>query len=150
MREYLRACGKTPALWVVVVLAVGLVLANGCGGGRPKRARVTGIVMYHGKPVAGAGVTFYPKGGAIGAGMTDANGRFTLTTFDRTGNDGAILGEHTVSISKYIPDPNDPRPPALRPKVPVLPARYASMIDSPLRATVTAEGPNDFTFELVD
>ena len=71
-------------------------------------------------------------------------------TFDHNGNDGAILGEHVVCISKYIPDPNDPRPEPLKLHIPVLPAVYASMIKSPCWATVTAEGPNDFRFELVD
>jgi hypothetical protein len=73
-------------------------------------------------------------------------------TFGTSANgesDGAILGEHIVSINKYIPDPNDPRPAGFKAKIAVLPARYASMLDSPLRATVTADGPNDFRFELV-
>ncbi len=135
--------------WAVVALAVALA-ANGCNDSRPRRAPVTGVVIYHGLPVDGAGVTFYPKGGAIASAKTDAQGRFTLMTFDHNGNDGAILGEHVVCISKYIPDPNDPRPEPLKAHIPVLPAVYASMIKSPLRATVTAEGPNDFRFELVD
>jgi hypothetical protein len=155
MRQSRWAIGRiSPGrLCALLVLAVGLAAISGCGDGRPKRARVTGVVIYHGKPVDGAGVTFYCSGGALSRGTTDANGRFSLMTFSTSGtgeSDGAIVGEHTVSINKYIPDPNDPRPEGFKAKISVLPARYASMLDSPLRRTVTAEGPNDFRIELVD
>ena len=61
-----------------------------------------------------------------------------------------MLGEHVVCISKFIPDPKDPRPEPFRVRIPVLPAVYASMLKSPLRAKVTADGANDFPFKLVD
>jgi hypothetical protein len=150
MRSRALTLGKNRWPSVVILLAVALAAASGCGDGRLKRARVTGVVIYHSKPVEGAGVTFYPHDGAIASGVTDANGRFTLTTFARKGNDGALLGEHVVTVSKYVPDPKDPRPEPLKARIPVLPPAYSSLVKSPLRAKVTAEGPNDFRLELVD
>jgi hypothetical protein len=134
--------------WASLLLAVGLAAAPGCSDGRPKRSPVSGLITYHGKPVEGAQVTFFPKGGRPATGSTDANGRFKLFTFDL--NDGALLGEHVVCIRKYVPDPKDSRPAGFKNMIPVVPTRYGSLQESSLRATVTADGPNDFHFELVD
>jgi len=53
-------------------------------------------------PVAGAAVAFSPlAGGRRATGVTDAEGRFRLTTF-RPG-DGAVLGEHVASVYEERP-----------------------------------------------
>jgi hypothetical protein len=105
---------------------------------------VTGKVIYRGKPVEGARVMFYPSGQRPAAGTTDAEGRFTLLTWKP--GDGAMAGEAVVCIAKMKPVdiPNSPYDGA----VSVLPDKYLTPSKSPLRRTITAAGPNDFTFEL--
>ena len=111
-------------------------------------------------------VTFHAKDGSRGAvGVTDANGNFQLTTF--TAGDGAVAGEHQVSITKYdqpkitpkgdgsVADTgDDPETPEERgagrdadPKS-MLPAKYADPKTSGLTATVTDAGDNKFPFNL--
>jgi len=58
-------------------------------------------VLKGGKPAVGVKVTFHPKFdmGAVKftpTGMTDRNGRFTLST--ASANDGAPPGEYTVTF----------------------------------------------------
>lgn len=143
------ACG-------VVLCAIG---ASGCepaGDGSPL-APARGSVYHRGQPLSDAVVTFAPVGGErIAVGRTDARGDFELSTF-RPG-DGAWIGSHRVSIQARGPDrplsaeetnalggeirtlPGDPR----------IPERYFTVDASGQTAEVTAEGPNDFRFDLAD
>lgn len=133
------------------------VVASGCGPGRPKTVKVTGTVTYRGQPLEGARVMFDCAGGRPASATTDASGRFTLETFGA--EDGAILGEHTVTVSKYVAVPggagpaagqDEMRSPGAPPIRQTVPGRYTTPGTSPLKASVTAQGPNDFTFELTD
>jgi hypothetical protein len=70
-------------------------------------APVKGRVMFNGKPVADASLTFSPLGaegqketGKSGTGYTDANGYFELSTFKNY--DGALIGNHSVTV--MLPD----------------------------------------------
>jgi hypothetical protein len=49
-----------------------------------------------------------------------------------------------------VPNPEDHSDSLYKQKVQILPAQYMSPLKSPLRCTVTAEGPNDFRLELTD
>jgi hypothetical protein len=141
--------GNVVALLVVFALVAGLALFGGCNNnGRPKRFQVSGVVIYHGKPLESAQVTFYPTGARPACGTTDANGRFTLLTFNP--DDGAVLGTHVVCVTKYVADPEDHSDSPYKQKVQILPGQYMTPVKSPLRCTVTAEGPNDFRLELAD
>jgi hypothetical protein len=62
-------------------------------------ARVTGVVTLDGQPVDGATVSFSPKseGAVAAAGITDASGRFSLST---TSGEGAAPGSYAVVITK--------------------------------------------------
>ena len=87
---------------LVAPLATALI---GCGRGGP--VQVEGIITLDDRPVAGATVTFIPAaaGGHPATGLTDADGRFHLTTV-RAG-DGAHRGEYRVHVSKQeakVPD----------------------------------------------
>ena len=79
-------------------------LAAGYGGpegaaDRQPTAPATGIVTHIGKPVEGATITFVPAINPVPAyGITDAEGKFELTTYEQ--DDGAIVGEHFVTINK--------------------------------------------------
>ena len=136
----------------------GLLLAlavAGCGKAKPATAPVTGRVLLDGKPVAGAAVMFEPVSGGVPArGSTGGDGSFTLSTFGR--DDGALVGQHRVSISKFVVEgvaANElgleaaPGPAGAQPKA-GLPARYADAKTSGLEATVEAGGTKvEFSLE---
>jgi hypothetical protein len=63
---------------------------------RPDTLPVTGYVKLDGNPVGGLDVVFYPAEGLGAVGTTDANGKFTLSTFEL--GDGALPGWHGVAI----------------------------------------------------
>lgn len=138
----------------------------GCFGGsndsnRPTVVKATGTVTHKQQPVEGATVLFVPAdGGHAATGMTDANGKFQLMTFDPS--DGAVPGKYTVAISKYdmstanpeleddlanelLPDTDEPVGPT-----PLLPVRYAEAATSGITQEVSASGANDFSFDLTD
>ncbi|HEY2786676.1 MAG TPA: hypothetical protein VGJ05_17060, partial [Fimbriiglobus sp.] len=82
----------------VLLLAVTLALVGaGCSRG-PTLAPVSGTVTLNGKPLANVQVEFWPEGSAPrSVGMTDQQGRFTLTT-DGEGKPGAVVGSHKVVL----------------------------------------------------
>lgn len=94
------------------------VFAVGCGGGAFQTVPVDGLLTCEGKPVANVLVTFTPKGGEgvdpnnpgkSAVGKTDAEGRFTLTTYKI--GDGAIVGQHTVRVDReYDPEAGSDQP----------------------------------------
>ena len=141
-------------------ICLAAVLA-GCGGGGPKLYPVTGTVIHQSKPVEGAVVTFRcDEAKTIATGMTDAQGRFELSTAQA--GKGAVAGKHKVSVTKF-PAPaagasgsssmedafKKPQPEAAAPKN-LLPAKYADPAGSPLEFTVSASEKNDFKIELTD
>ena len=69
-------------------------------------------------------------------GIIDSNGKFKLSTFEK--RDGAREGEYKVKV--FIIPHHDGRP--------VLHPDYEHYIRSPLGATVTADGDNDFEFRV--
>lgn len=156
---------------VAVCCAVGVLVLSGCGGtsDRPDVVPVSGKVLLNGEPVAGAQVTFHSEGSPRSAGgTTNQNGEFQLTTFDT--NDGAVPGEHKVTILKPNEeaagagggemDPSDPgeaygqameQAKTQTPQeITQLPQEYADPETTPLTRTVAPEPPNEFTFELSD
>jgi hypothetical protein len=94
-------------------LLVACVLAiAGCGGSSDfELAPVSGVVTLDGQPVPYTHITFVPQGSAgnanPGPGSTaicDDTGKFQLKTV--RGDDGAVVGKHSVQISSTGP----PRP----------------------------------------
>ena len=86
--------------YFVLVPLISLILV-GCGGGsdRPSLALASGIVTLNGEPVEGASLTFIPvAGGRPGSAITDAQGRYTIKTYQDA--PGAIIGEHKVAVIK--------------------------------------------------
>lgn len=153
------------------ICALGL---SGCGGGgdtaRPKTATVSGKVTYKGAAVEGAVVTFSVVGAPrVATGETNASGEFRLTTFDT--NDGAIIGDHSVTISKnkagaggteemtaesyaeMMAKAKDAQRgiPGVDPEQKgELPVRFANAGESGLTRTVVAGEANVFNFDLED
>lgn len=152
---------RIPSVWL---LAIALGTAAGCSSRDPDQPEVVpirGEVWYRGQPVPVARVAFQCAGAPRAAiGETDDEGRFQLGTFGIA--DGAPLGEHIVTISvttSEAPVQNvteagyaqaqQARKTAGAPGS-LLPARYADMKTSGLRATVSRDGPREFRFELTD
>jgi len=140
----------------------------GCGesgdGDRADRVAVTGTVTYNGTPVEGATVAFVPQGAdtAGATGRTDASGRYELTTFEP--GDGAVPGSYKVKIAKTVvagvpqgdvevdldaSGAEDEAPEAAEVEQ-SLPDKYQNEETSGLTAEVTADGDNEFSFELTD
>ncbi|HET6425855.1 MAG TPA: carboxypeptidase-like regulatory domain-containing protein [Planctomycetaceae bacterium] len=125
----------------------------GCGDSAPKvkhpdRTKVSGTVTLKGTPVEGATVTLHPVQKGNGAfGITDASGKFTVGTFEKT--DGAVPGDYKISVRKLEaatggaqPAPGDPGyDPAAKPTEPkhLLPAKYLDFNKSGLDVKVGTE-----------
>jgi hypothetical protein len=133
----------------------------GCSGGKagnPNGRPATGTVSYKGQPVEGATVSFISPGSSA-FGATDAQGMFKLRASD---GDNVALGDYQVTVVKkeftppppppseqdYVP-PDPEAPPPAEPKD-LLPAKYKTPRETPLKFSVTAAGPNDFAIELTD
>ena len=134
------------------------VVAAGCGGSdRPRLVEATGLVTFEGQPLENATVVFAPVSGQrVATGKTNVDGEFILGTFGH--EDGAILGEHQVTVvarDSVIRDesggssmPGGPTAPAVAP--PIIPERYFAAETSGLTATVTEDGDNYFEFPLTN
>jgi hypothetical protein len=145
------------------LFSVVLSLVAGCSAREGSAtAPVTGAVTYQNAPVEGATVVFAPTaGGKPATGVTDAQGRYVLSTF--AVKDGAVPGEYKVSVTKTQmegPTMSDEERnrflqehPGAIPPAPVsknlLPARYLSPQSSDLTVTVT-NGDNDIPLALKD
>ena len=123
------------------VLSLALV---GCA--QSNTIKVTGTVTLDGKPVDQAEVTFQPAEGRIATGVTDSQGRFELST--NSPGDGAVPGDHKVTISQYYSAGN---PPPMMPgsQIPSrFPQKYGDPSQSPFTAKVLRGGKNDFQFDM--
>lgn len=141
-------------------LAVSAAL--GCSGGskgsNPNGRPASGTVTYKSTPVEGATVSFISATSSA-YGQTDAEGKFKLRAAD---GENVALGEYQVLVVKkeqlpaqaesspenYVP-PDDNAPPPPEPKD-LLPTKYATQQTTPLKETVKADGPNEFTISLED
>jgi arylsulfatase A-like enzyme len=108
---------------------------------QPQTVPVDGTVMLDGKPVAGATVTFTPRGaGKMAVSKTDAGGEFTMAT-PRWG-EGVAPGEYGVSITMEQAG-RDGRAKWL------LPEKYSSPQTSGFTVEVSPGARNEFSFELL-
>lgn len=81
---------------MLVVITPGLFVLAGCGDGF-LIAEVEGKVLVNGSPVEKIQIEFCPtKEGPRSLGITDAQGRFTLTASN--GKSGALVGTHKVVL----------------------------------------------------
>jgi len=126
---------------------VALFAIAGCGDGRPGTVPVSGTVTYQGKPVAEAQVVFMAEGARPASAVTDAEGRFTLSTF--APDDGAVAGEHRVTVSRW--EKANPADTSLYPEMKsVLPVKYSNPAETPLSRTVEPGPGHDFVLEITD
>jgi hypothetical protein len=139
----------------LTILAALAVLPAGCGGGSYKTAAVSGRVTLNGQPLADAAVMFNPVAtpgnvnpGPGSTGVTDADGRYTLTIVGKT-TKGAVVGKNKVEITMMkhdSADPADDKPQRSKPSVKI-PVRYHSK-DSKLECDVPSGGTDSANFDL--
>jgi hypothetical protein len=80
------------------VLWLGLlVVAGGCGDGRPARVPVSGTVLIDGLPLTTGSIMFVHPDSRPSSGMIDSNGHFQLSCFEI--GDGAVPGKHRVQVT---------------------------------------------------
>jgi hypothetical protein len=156
-----------------------LSAAIGCSSGAsgPKLAAADGTVTFQGKALAGATVMFVPEKGPIAMGVTDLEGKYTLSSGALP---GVAVGKAKVSVTAFPPgqSPGDtsaidkrPQPPeesaafmkkaeemqkamasgqspqSLQPKS-LIPDKYSKAETSGLSFTVEASGKNHFEIPL--
>jgi hypothetical protein len=159
--------------WLAALLLLAIA---GCGGGSEQLevVPVSGVVMYKGNPVSGAQVSFVAEGSPRPAtGVTNDKGEFQLSTYDV--NDGAVPGEHTITVAKFqsqaaaaapamdsremlsrpgsmldgyrqtVGDPRTAKGPQSE-----LPEKYSKPESSGLKETVKKDGENRFVLQLTD
>ena len=88
-----------------VVLILVIVAVAGCSEKNPfGTAKVTGNVMVDGSPMSEVTVSFQPVSGdgMTAVGLTDANGKFVLTTGGAPFGSGAVPGEYHVTFFKQV------------------------------------------------
>lgn len=122
---------------------------GGCGGGlndAPETGDVSGTVTMDDKPLANANVSFQAERSRPAYGVTDANGKYTLTYSKEL--TGAKIGENIVTITsggategEYSEEENK--------KDPLIPAKYnAEAAKNPEMKVEVKAGSNQFDFKL--
>ncbi|WP_145258324.1 hypothetical protein [Planctomycetes bacterium Pan216] len=123
---------------LLLMLPLAVVLAAGCGDGRPQRFPVSGTVVVDGKPLTKGVVRFVPDGSRPATGKVLEDGRFAMTTFG--GADGVMPGKHRVEIFAIEQlGPNK--------RQWLVPKKYSSYTTSGLEYTID-EPADDLTIEL--
>jgi len=140
----------------ILFLSLGLfaLTALGCDSGL-RTVPVEGSVMWNGQPVRKAELTFVRQDaeGPAAIATTDADGRFKLATGER---EGAVPGKYKVIVQKSsVADLNlpDPLPDHMGlteylqtnniVAYPLLPARYATLMQTPLEQEVADDGNDE-------
>jgi hypothetical protein len=135
----------------LLLAALVLIVLTGCSN-RPdphphlQLVPAHGVVRINGRPVDSARVTFSGAGGVSAYGVTDADGKFKLTTFKP--DDGAAPGSYKVTVTKAqgTGHPTEKTaPPAFRrgvaaPQVKwLVPQQYSNLATSGLTGEVTED-----------
>lgn len=123
-----------------------LVVASGCGGSTADRsptAAVKGTVTYQGNPLPKGTVLLHPQKGRSASGKV-VDGQIVEVTTYETG-DGAVLGEHRVSIQSVETDSKDSTM-----SKSLIPVRYGNPETSMITTKIEADKTNELTIELKD
>ncbi|HBE67297.1 MAG TPA: hypothetical protein DDW52_04030 [Planctomycetaceae bacterium] len=139
-----------------VLLLTVLPLSVGCGP--PPMQSVKGTVSFNGKPLANCKVgfspdveIFNPDRHGYGAGLTEADGSFTIQ--HPQGVEGIWAGDYKVTFVAWVDRAGKPLEPFVKPSEVaggvknLLPDAYESPSTTPERVTVT-KGENVFNFKI--
>ncbi len=138
--HFLRARNR---LVFLATISFALSAVCGCGGSGVSLGKVTGKVTLAGQPVNNAFVTFAPvSGGSPSVARTGADGTYTLV-YGR-GINGALIGEHTVTISTFQEAIEDPPTPEVKEQVPL---KYREGDSLPKVAVKSGANTHDFALE---
>jgi hypothetical protein len=129
---------QIPARWLLMTLAVVAGCSSNSG---PKLAPVSGTVRYKGQPIKDIAVVFHTEQGMLASGITDAEGKFQLSTINP--GDGATIGEQKVTFVYKDPTENVNPPPS------PIPLHYRTAETSGTTVVVERKS-NDFTFDLTE
>ena len=138
-------------IFMLVVFGVALITAGGCSKSPPPIVPVEGRILLNGKPLAKAEVRFNPAldyvdGSYTAIGETDDDGRFKLIC---RGQDGACACAHNITVGE-APLPGDMRGLSAAAQARAasymnalknrpIPQQYATLAQSPLKITVSAD-----------
>ena len=145
----------------VGILFIVFIVIAGCRPANQLKGLVPGAgkLLYNNEIVEGAHISLIPvdQSGTIrpAVGVTDAQGRFQLTTLQP--EDGVFPGEFKVVVSKRIPGKlishemigNIPKS-VYAEDIHLLPKRYSDYAKTPLTITVQKKGDKNMIFELQD
>lgn len=153
-----RAVVARKVTFTVGLLAFGAVVVAGCRpAGSVPTVPASGRLVYAGRPLAGIDVVFTPAHGRRGFATTDADGRFSISTFAR--GDGAVPGRHRVTLwphaqaNAVIADSYAARATVnseASAKILPFPKRYTSTGDSPLVVDLDDRGSRSLELTLED
>ena len=135
--------GAGRSVWALYPALLALSALTGCGGAGVKLGKVIGKVSLAGQPLPDALVTFSPvAGGSPSAGKTAEDGTYTLVYAKNV--NGALIGEHTVTISTFRDALEDPPTPAVPEKVPF---KYREAEELPKVSVKSGTNTLDFNLE---
>lgn len=130
-------------------VALGVVLASGCGPSGPKMVPVSGKVTLDGGKVPGPGFIYFTTDGEPGSlarpgtAEFDAEGNYRAKTF--TDGDGLLPGKYRLRVDCWKSPPNM----AGQPVISFLPNRYQNAAESKLELVVKPDDRSlTFDFDL--
>jgi len=145
-------------MYRVVALAL-LVAAVGCSGSdHAPTAPVSGTVTLDGEPVAKGTIVFEMAGSRPATGRIENGKIVDVTSYEK--GDGAAVGQNQVGIgiveeaAAAASEATDPGQAGAITDMnymsgkSLIPPKYNNPAESGLTAEVTADGPNEFTFEI--
>ena len=128
----------------LLIVAVALMFAAGCGGEKPIGDIVKGTVTLDGKPLAEGRINLVPTndvGSTVGGAIK--NGKFEVR-IQPGPKSVQITSEKVTGKQKAYPD--DPQSPEFDIKEQILPAKYNT--NTELKADVKAGSPTELKFDL--
>ncbi|HWL08764.1 MAG TPA: hypothetical protein VNQ76_10180 [Planctomicrobium sp.] len=149
MMIYQRVGKSSLPLFFLCMMSLCGCYAKSRPADRPVTSPTSGVVTYKGKAIQNAQISFFPEGdGEAGAAVSGSAGRFTVSTYER--NDGAVIGQHVVTVN--VP-PSEPVVPGFEQearRVSPIPVKYLDRATSPIKIEVKSGVANDFELTLED
>jgi len=128
-------------------LSVSLPFLTGCKE-KIDVVEVSGVVKVNGKPLDMIHVEFWPMNGPRSWGVTDAEGKFTLTLDTEDPQPGAVPGSHKVMLKDKWPSKDDVQTETgewidnSKGKLPRIHSKYYDAVGSDMTVTVKSGEPN--------